>query len=162
MPSNTTQTTIRVVPYVPGDPTHRSAFRALNMAWIEEYFAVEGRDRIELDDPERHILATGGHIFVAEDGTTVLGVVALIPEHDGAWELVKMAVAREARGRGVGRALGEAMIAKARSLGASRVELLSNTVLTPAISLYRALGFVQVPLPATDYARANIKMVLTL
>jgi GNAT superfamily N-acetyltransferase len=165
--TNTTRTAgIRVVPYMPGEPSHGNAFRALNLAWIEEHFAVEDRDRRELDDPESHILATGGHIFVAEaegpEGITVLGVCALIPEHDGVYELVKMAVAREARGRGVGRALGEAVIAKARSLGAPRIELLSNTVLTPAIGLYRALGFVEVPLPATDYARANIKMVLTL
>jgi ribosomal protein S18 acetylase RimI-like enzyme len=50
----------------------------------------------------------------------------------------------------------------ARARGASRVELLSNTALEPAIRLYRALGFVEVPLPRTDYARANIKMVLRL
>ena len=86
----------------------------------------------------------------------------MIPALDGVYELVKMAVAREARGRGVGRAFGEAVIVKARSLRAPRVELLSNTVLTPAIGLYHALGFVEVPRPATDYARANIKMVLTL
>lgn len=46
--------------------------------------------------------------------------------------------------------------------GAPRVDLLSNTVLGPAIALYRALGFVEVPLPASEYARANIKMVLDL
>jgi hypothetical protein len=32
-------------------------------------------------------------------------------------------------------------------------------VLASVFTLYRALGFVQVPLPATDYARANIMMV---
>ncbi|HEX2716632.1 MAG TPA: hypothetical protein VHM67_03070 [Gemmatimonadaceae bacterium] len=50
----------------------------------------------------------------------------------------------------------------ARSLGASQVELYSNTVLKPAISLYRSLGFVEVPLPHNDFERANIKMVLSL
>jgi ribosomal protein S18 acetylase RimI-like enzyme len=42
------------------------------------------------------------------------------------------------------------------------VELLSNTVLAPALALYRSLGFAEVPLPRTDYRRANIKMVLDL
>jgi ribosomal protein S18 acetylase RimI-like enzyme len=148
------------------EPRHRTAFRDLNLAWIRQYFAVEDRDRQELDDPERHILTPGGAIFVAEasgpDGISVLGVCALIAEPDGAFELAKMAVAPAAQGRGVGRALAEAAVAHAKNRGAPRVELLSNTALGPAIGLYRALGFQEVPLPRTDYARANIKMVLDL
>lgn len=153
----------RIVGY---EPRHRAAFRELNLGWIREYFAVEDRDRHELDDPERHILGPGGVIFIAEapaaDGPKVLGACALLAEPDGAFELAKMAVDPAARGRGVGRALAEAAVAHARSRGAPRVELLSNTALGPAIGLYRALGFQEVPLPKTDYARANIKMVLTL
>jgi GNAT superfamily N-acetyltransferase len=157
---------VRVIPYARANRAHHDAFRDLNLAWIEEHFVVEARDRYELDDPERHVLDVGGHIFVAQTegagGVEVLGTCALVPEHDGGYELVKMAVAPAARGRGVGRALGEAAIEKARALGAPRVELLSNTVLAPAIGLYRALGFVEVPLPPTEYSRANIKMVLDL
>lgn len=154
---------VRIVAY---EPRHHLHFRALNLAWIEEHFAVEERDRLDLDDPEGRILASGGQILMAESvgpqGVDVLGTCALIREPDGAYELAKMAVAPAARGRGVGRALGEAAVATARALGAPYVELLSNTKLAPAIGLYRALGFVEVPLPRTEYARANIKMVLTL
>ena len=157
---------VRVVPYVRGRREHRDAYRALNLAWIEAHFTIEARDRRELDDPEGHILAAGGHILMAEadgpGGVEILGTCALLVEPDGAFELAKMAVREAARGRGVGRALGTAAIHTARAAGAPRVDLLSNTVLGPAISLYRALGFVEVPLPATDYARANIKMVLDL
>jgi GNAT superfamily N-acetyltransferase len=155
----------RVVPFRPARADHRTAFRELNLAWIEANFVVEPRDRHELDDPEG-ILAAGGEIFMAEaespGGVQLLGTCALLAEGDGAFELAKMAVRDDARGRGVGRALGDAAIAAARSRGASRVELLSNTRLEPAIALYRALGFVEVPLPRTDYTRANIKMVLAL
>lgn len=157
--SGLTTGAVRIVDY---EPRHRDHFRALNLAWITEYFAVEEPDRWQLDDPESHILRNGGHIFMAESDGEVLGTCALIREWDGSFELAKMAVAPSARGRGVGRALAEAAIAKARTLGASRVELLSNTVLEPAIRLYRSLGFVEVPLPATDYRRANIKMALEL
>ncbi|WP_284352788.1 GNAT family N-acetyltransferase [Roseisolibacter agri] len=157
---------MRVVPFDPARADHRAAFRDLNLAWIEQHFVVEARDRRELDDPDAHILAHGGAIFMAvDDGANVgeiLGTCALLAEPDGACELAKMAVHAAARGRGVGRALGEAAVAAARARGAPRVDLLSNTVLGPAIGLYRALGFVEVPLPATDYARANIKMVLDL
>lgn len=154
----------RIIPIDLANNEHRQAYKELNLAWIEKYFAVEARDRLELEDPEKHIIAGGGRIFIAEgdsaEGREVLGTCALVVEHDGAYELVKMAVRDSAKGRGVGRALGDAAIAEARALGAPRVELLSNTSLVPAISLYRALGFVEVPLPPSDYARANIKMVL--
>ena len=160
------QGAVRIASYDPARPDHRTAFRDLNLAWIEEHFAVEPRDRHELDDPEGHILAAGGEIFMAEArgarGTEILGACALVVEPDGTLELAKMAVHPAARGRGVGRALGEAVVAAARARGASRLELLSNTSLAPAIALYRALGFVEAPLPATDYARANIRMTLDL
>lgn len=153
---------VRVVAYDPSRDDHRAAFRALNLAWIERHFAVEPIDLQQLDDPEGHVLAPGGAILIAESDEGVLGTCALVAEPDGAFELAKMAVHEAARGRGVGRLLGEAAVALARARGASRIELLSNTALGPAIALYRALGFVAVPLPATEYARADIKMVLSL
>jgi GNAT superfamily N-acetyltransferase len=156
---------VRIVAFSPANGAHREGFRDLNLAWIERHFVVEARDRYELDDPEQHILGAGGHVFIAEAdsdaGVEVLGTCALVVDH-GVHELVKMAVAESARGRGVGRALAEAVIEKARALGAPRVELLSNTVLGPAIALYRSLGFQEVALPPSEYARANIKMVLDL
>jgi GNAT superfamily N-acetyltransferase len=155
-------TEIRIVEFNPADTRHRQTFRDLNLAWIEKHFLVEERDRRELENPEREILEHGGRIFVAEAGEEILGVCAVIVEPDGVCELAKMAVAESARGRGVGKLLGEAVIEYARMVRAPYVELLSNTVLTPAMRLYNALGFVEVPLPRTDYARANIKMVLQL
>ena len=143
-------------------PHHHESFRALNLAWITKYFAVEDADRKALDDPESNILQPGGAIFMAEFDGELVGTCALMKCADGAYELAKMAVSPSTQGRGVGRALGEAAITRARSLGAPRVELLSNTILVPAIALYRSLGFVEVPLPRTDYRRANIKMVLEL
>jgi len=150
---------VRIVAY---SPRHRERFRELNLAWITEHFRVEDADRRALGDPEGYILGHGGHIFIAEAEGEVVGVCALLHNDDGSFELAKMAVDPAVRGRGVGRALGEAAIEKARALGAPRVELLSNTKLAPAITLYRSLGFVDVPLPANDYERANIKMVLEL
>jgi GNAT superfamily N-acetyltransferase len=156
---------VRVVAYSSANRMHRERFRDLNLAWIERHFVVEPRDRHELDDPETHILDAGGYVFVAEmdaeAGVEVIGTCALVVDH-GVHELVKMAVSESARGRGVGRALGEAAIEQARALGAPRVELLSNTVLGPAIALYRSLGFREVAMPPTEYARAIIKMVLEL
>jgi ribosomal protein S18 acetylase RimI-like enzyme len=150
----------RVVPYA---ARHRERFQALNLAWITEHFRVEEADNRALGDPESYILGHGGHIFMAErDDGTIVGGCALLRNGDGSFELAKMAVDPVARGQHIGRALGEAAIARARELGAPYVELLSNTRLTPAITLYRSLGFVEVALPASEYERANIKMVLDL
>ena len=150
---------VRIVDYA---PRHRERFRELNLAWITEYFRVEDADRRALDDPEGYILGHGGHILIAEAAGRVVGGCALLRNDDGSFELAKMAVDPSVRGRSIGRALGDAAIERARALGARRVELLSNTRLVPAITLYRSLGFVEVPLPANDYERANIKMVLEL
>jgi GNAT superfamily N-acetyltransferase len=157
---------VRIVTYDAKRPDHRAAFRDLNLVWIEEHFFVEDGDRYELDNPEAHILAPGGQILFAESdeqgSVEVLGTCALMARPDAVYYLAKMAVATKARGRGIGRTLAEAAIATTRALGGVRLELTSNRVLAPAITLYSSLGFVEVPMPQTEYKRANIKMVLDL
>ena len=150
---------LRIVPF---RAEHAAPFRDLNLAWIEKYFAVEERDARDLGDPATHIIAPGGYIFMAELNGEVVGAVALMCEAEGVFELAKMTVADSTRGLGIGRALGEAAIAHARAIGAKTIELLTNSVLVPAITLYHALGFVDVPLGHTEYARADVHMVLEL
>lgn len=160
---------IRIVPYDPGRPDHRAAFRELNLAWIRKHFTVEPADLHQLDDPEGHVLAAGGQILMAEladeeprGAGTIVGTCALVAEPGGVFELAKMAVDESARGRGIGRRLAEAAIAEARARGAAMIELVSNHSLAPALALYRALGFVEVPMLPSEYARADIRMVLEL
>ena len=146
------------------EPAHQPAFRALNHEWIAHYFAIEPLDNLMLDDPEGYILDPGGHILMARLGPELVGTCALIkePEHEGVYELAKMAVSPRAQGRGIGWALGQAAVGKARELGARRVELLSNSRLGPALALYEKLGFRHVPVPPTPYQRTDVKMVLDL
>jgi GNAT superfamily N-acetyltransferase len=141
---------------------HREAFRDLNLEWITRYFALEAADRKVLDDPEGSILAPGGCILMAEDDGRVVGCCALIRIAPDALELAKMAVAPEARGKGIGMQLGWAAVVRARQMKARRIELLSNTTLEPALRLYRKLGFVEAPLEHSEYQRADIRMVLEL
>ena len=144
------------------EPAHQPAFRALNHEWISHYFALEEVDNQLLDDPEGYILAPGGHILLASYGGELVGTCALINEHDGLYELGKMAVSPRAQGLGIGWALGQAILKKARELGGHRVELLSNSRLVPALALYEKLGFRHVPVPPTPYQRTDVKMVLDL
>lgn len=152
---------VRIVDY---QPQYHAAFKALNEEWITTHFKMEDADHKALDHPQESILDKGGHIFVALIGEEPVGVCALIKMgYDGYdYELAKMAVAPKARGKNVGRLLGQAIIGKARSLGASNLYLESNTLLTPAINLYRKLGFRKVAGHATPYERCNIQMVLDL
>jgi len=73
-----------------------------------------------------------------------------------------MAVTAKARGKGIGWLLGQKAINKARELGAKRVFLESNTILEPAINLYRKLGFRKIVGHPSPYERCNIQMELKL
>ena len=58
--------------------------------------------------------------------------------------------------------LGKALLDRAREVGATRVYLESNTILEPAIHLYRKLGFKRVEGGASPYDRCNIQMEVRL
>ncbi|MEP7064446.1 MAG: GNAT family N-acetyltransferase [Gemmatimonadota bacterium] len=150
---------LRIVQY---RPEHAAAFRDLNLAWIRKHFTVEPRDARDLGEPDTYIIAPGGYIFMAELNGEAVGTCALMREREGEFELAKMTVAESARGLGVGRALGQAAIAHARTIGAKRIELFTNSSLTPAIALYHALGFVDIPVGSTEFVRADVRMVLDL
>ena len=133
-------------------------FARLNLAWIEQYFRVEAKDRASLEDPWSTILQPGGKILVAVSGQKVFGTVAMIPIDDDTVELAKMAVADNAQGLGIGQKLGEAFFEHAKRRGAKRVFLESNTVLKPAMKLYEKLGFLEIEGPDSPYDRCNIQM----
>ena len=150
---------ISIVSY---EARYKNEFKRLNEAWISEYFEMEETDHKVLDHPEQYIIDSGGEILFAVERDTVAGTCALIRMDDGPFdfELAKMAVDPMFRGRGIGQQLGAAIIDRARILGAKTIFLESNTILAPAISLYRKLGFVETERQPTPYARGNIHMVL--
>jgi len=114
-----------------------------------------------LQHPDRHIIEKGGTIFMASCADEIAGTVALKFVGPGVYEFTKMAVVEKFRGQKIGRALAEAAIEKAKRLGAYKIILYSNTILSPAIALYRKLGFAEVPLDG-PYKRSDIKMELKL
>ncbi|MEO1353996.1 MAG: GNAT family N-acetyltransferase [Cyanobacteria bacterium J06635_15] len=143
-------------------PEFLEDFKRLNYEWIEQYFEVEDADRRYLEHPQEKILNPGGHIYMARFEGEIVGTCALVKLDDDTYELAKMGVAKDARGRGVGWMLGQAAIAKARELGAQSLYIESNTVLEPAIKLYQKLGFQKVVGPPSPYERCNIQLELKL
>jgi len=152
---------VQIVDY---KPEYQEAFRVLNVEWISHYFTMEESDYKALDNPKGYILDKGGYILVALYEGEPLGVCALIKMNDGEYdfELAKMAVSPKAQGKNVGFLLANAVVEKAKSLGASKIYLESNTILKPAINLYHKLGFQKVAGKPTPYTRCNIQMELVV
>jgi ribosomal protein S18 acetylase RimI-like enzyme len=151
---------IDIVPY---RPELQPAFERLNRQWLEGHSLLEPADLECLQDPERHVLATGGQVFFAMDHDNVVGTCAAIRFPPSTVELAKLAVSPEAQGRGIGRLLCNHVLQFARSVGATEVELTSNTALVAAIRLYESLGFRHAPLPAVvRYVSVDVYMKLRL
>ena len=126
---------------------------------------MEAEDAKILNDPNRWILKKGGAILFALWGDEVAGACALIRHGDEVYELTKMAVTPALQGRGIGRALAEAVIARARKLGARTLYLQTSPILETAVRLYEKLGFrhTDETFPGRhDFCRCGIVMVLAL
>lgn len=151
--------TIHIRPY---EPRFSPYFEKLNKAWIEKYFTLEPIDQWVLENPEEAILDRGGMIYFAEYEGEIIGAVALKWIEADVLELTKMAVDDAHMGLGAGKLLCKTAIDKARDMGAQKLVLYSHTSLAPAIGIYQKMGFVEVPVEAGKYARADIKMEISL
>jgi ribosomal protein S18 acetylase RimI-like enzyme len=132
-------TAVQILPWA---PARARAFHDINIAWIEQMFAVEAHDREVLENPQAFIIDRGGDIlFAALPDLGVVGACALMPTDDGAVELTKMGVLESARARKVGEALLAAVLERARAFDGRALFLLTNRKCAPAIHLYEKLGF---------------------
>lgn len=152
-------TSVEIVEY---QPEYARYFEQYNREWIEENYVLEELDIYLLQHPEESILKDGGEIFFARHNGDIIGTVAMKKKSEEEYELSKMAVRSNARGIGAGNLLCKAVIQKATERGAKKVFLYSNTLQSTAIKLYRKLGFIEIPVEAGVYERANIKMELLL
>lgn len=144
-------------------PELQPQFERINKAWVQQYFTLEPFDIAQLENPQENILDKGGHIIFAKEHDQILGTVALIPiQEPNTFEMIKMGVSPEGQGRGIGSLLGKVILEKAKSLGAEKVVLYSNTKLAPALHLYKKLGFQEVDMGCSQYGRCNVKMEISL
>ena len=144
---------------IPYDPKYLPDFIRLNRQWIEHHFKLEPMDLAQLELPEQNIIAPGGEVFFILEGGRVVATCAMVPHGPGCYELAKMAVDPDDRGKGYGDLLMTTALQWAKNKNIERVILLSNTVLSPAITLYKKHGFITTRLgPSPDYERCNIEM----
>ncbi|HEU0300314.1 MAG TPA: GNAT family N-acetyltransferase [Longimicrobium sp.] len=125
------------------DDASRALITALN-AELSATYSEPGANHFGLE-PEEVAEGRGAFLVVRLDGTPVgCGAVRLLDAETG--ELKRMYVAPAARGTGLGRRLVAALEAEARALGARRLVLETGTRQHAALALYRATGFVAIPL----------------
>lgn len=91
-----------------------------------------------------HIDGGGGTFLVARDGEEPVGCGAIRVLDPTTAEVKRMFVAPSHRSQGVGRAVLDALEAKARELGINRLVLETGVHQRAAVALYRQAGFDQV------------------
>lgn len=128
----------------PATASDAEPIRRLVRSVLDEYGLAPdpgGIDR-DLDDPVASYAGSGGQIdAVVDESGRLVGCCGVMRHEDGSCELRKMYLAREARGRGLGKRLLDRALAFARGAGFPRIELETASVLDAAIAMYEAAGF---------------------
>jgi GNAT superfamily N-acetyltransferase len=136
-------------PLIPAD---RAAWEPLWQGYLAFYKASVPAEVTDLTWSRLNDPAEPMHALGAFEGERLLGIVHIV-YHRSTWTagpycyLQDLFTAEEARGRGVGRALIEAVYARAAADGASRVHWLTHETNTDARVLYDRVadrsGFIQ-------------------
>ena len=136
-------------------------FFMLNKAWIEESWHLEDSDKKDLLNPDK-IVHNGGQVFFALENKIPVGTAAMIKSSDDRFELAKMTVQEDLRGKGIANMLMDECLKFAKENKANEIFLISNDSLTIARNLYDKYGFKEVNLDSQKYDRGNVKMILKI
>ena len=148
------------VELIPYDIKYKDDWCHINQQWIEKYFVMEHEDIINLQNPEENVLLKGGEIYFGMLDGKPVGVIALKHDSGTRFELSKIGVLPKAQGHGIAKLMVKKIIERYKARGGTELFLETNSVLTPAISLYKKMGFKEVPYFETPYDRADYFMVL--
>lgn len=89
-----------------------------------------------------HYAPPDGRLLLAQYEGTLAGCVALHKWEDGICEMKRLYLRPAFRGKGLGRVLGEAVIAEARKIGYQCMRLDTiEPIMKDAVEMYRKLGF---------------------
>ncbi len=150
---------VEIISYI---SKYKEQFKELNYEWLNKYFEIEPMDEEILSNPQK-IIKNGGQIFLALINGEAVGTAALIKMNESTYELAKMSVTEKHQGKSIGKKLCQAAIEYAKDKKLKNIFLESNSKLTPAINLYKKLGFRFLPEKVSShYKRCDVKMILDL
>jgi GNAT superfamily N-acetyltransferase len=113
--------------------------------WLAVDLCFQGFER-ELAELPGAYAPPAGRLLIARVGSDVVGCVGLRPLEPGVCEMKRLWVEPGFGGQGIGRALGERIVATAREIGYERMRLDTLPARMPAAQhLYAALGFREIP-----------------
>jgi putative acetyltransferase len=130
-----------------------------HLAFGRSFTPLEDAHALEVDE----LLDPAIVLFAARKGEQILGVGALKEIDADHGELKTMHTAEAARGRGVGRAMLDHLLAEARRRDYRRVSLETGTMaaFAPARALYEGAGFTVCP-PFGAYRQGPHNVYLTI
>ena len=104
-----------------------------------------------------------GRLLLAQLDDRTAGCVAMRPLEPGVCEMKRLYVRPDFRGNGIGRALAEVLITQAHAIGFTRMRLDTvEPMMGPAVAMYRALGFYEIPPYTTNPVEGATFMELDL
>lgn len=103
-------------------------------------FNVNAMVESDLADPHK-FRPPAGRFYLAQYDNTVAGVGCLKKLAEGVGEVQRMYVLPAFRGKGIGRAIVDRLVADARLIGYRQLKLESLAFLHEAHSLYKSVGF---------------------
>ena len=107
-------------------------------------FDVDAMVESDINDRSK-FYPPSGRFYVVHYGDSYVGVGCLKRLAPGVAEIQRMYVRPHVRCIGAGRRLAQQLLDDARTIGYQAVRLESLMVLSPAHTLYRSLGFVEIP-----------------
>ena len=123
--------------------TWQRARQDQDIALVEAYFDEAAWEAEVAGLPGYYAPPAGALLLAWLDGVAV-GCVAVRRLDERSCEMKRMFVEDAGRGRGVGRALGEAIVVAGRAAGYREMYLDTSIGQHEALGLYRSLGFVDV------------------
>lgn len=133
-------------------PADQVAVRALVLDGLRERWgpAFDAGFNSDLDDIIGNYVSQGAEVVVIDVAGRVAATGTLRPEPGDRGRIVRMSVARERRREGLGRAVVDELIERARRRGMAAVVVMTDTPWSSAVALYRACGFAEVGRDNTD------------
>ncbi len=135
----------------PGDYAAVASLMRHFIAWHYERHSSDHRvidsyfDRAAFDEELKRLpgyfAPPAGALLVAEYDAQIAGCVGLRKLDSAVCEMKRMFVSADFHGKGIGRALAEGIIERARKLGYSTMMLDTGPAQREAQGLYRSLGF---------------------